>query len=95
MPKTCGFTTGENQAIDTLETGQTVDDSAGGGYVVMDDGTFTTIDCTPPRNESSMMLNFIGSNGRLYMNNDDSEWRYWNHDGEGYVEESLPGIEGA
>jgi predicted dehydrogenase len=90
-----GYITGENQAVDTLEAGQTVDDSGGGGYVVMDDGTFTTIDCTPPRSESSMTLNFIGSKGKLYMNNDDGEWRYWNHDGDGYVEESLPGIEGA
>jgi len=42
-----GHITGENRAVDTLEAGQTVDDSGGGGYVVMDDGTFTTIDCTP------------------------------------------------
>jgi len=90
-----GHITGENEAVDTLEAGQTVDDSGGGGYVVMDDGTFTTIDCTPPRAESSMTLNFVGSKGKLYMNNDDGEWRYWNHDGDGYVEESLPGIEGA
>jgi len=90
-----GHITGENEAVDTLEAGQTVDDSGGGGYVVMDDGTFTTIDCTPPAIGSSMTLNFIGSKGKLYMNNDDGEWRYWTHDGDGYVEESLPGIEGA
>jgi len=90
-----GYITGENEAVDSLGAGQDVDDAGGGGYVVMDDGTFTTIDCTIPREESSMMLNVIGSKGKLYMNNDDGEWRYWRlEDGE-HVEEPLPGIEGS
>jgi predicted dehydrogenase len=90
-----GYVTGENEAIDSLDTSQPVDDAAGGGFVVMDDGTFVTIDCTIPRADSSMTIQFIGSNGKLYMNNDDGEWRYWRlADGE-HVEEPLPGIEGA
>jgi len=90
-----GYISGENEAVDSLDAGQDVDDAAGGGYVLMDDGTFATIDCTIPRNDSSMMLSFVGSEGKLYMNNDDGEWRYWSlTDGE-HVEEPIPGIDGA
>ncbi|AHG01944.1 oxidoreductase (plasmid) [Halostagnicola larsenii XH-48] len=90
-----GYITGENEAVDSLGADQQVDDSGGGGFVVMDDGTFVTIDCTIPRESSSMTLQFIGSEGKLYMNNDDGEWRYWRlEDGE-HVEEPLPGIDGA
>ncbi|MCU4975493.1 Gfo/Idh/MocA family oxidoreductase [Halobacteria archaeon AArc-m2/3/4] len=90
-----GHITGENEAVDSLEAGQQVDDSGGGGFIVMDDGSFVTIDCTLPRATSSMTFNLIGSRGKLYMNNDDGEWRYWRlEDGE-HVEESLPGINGA
>lgn len=90
-----GYITGENEAVDSLDAAEAVDDAGGGGYVVMDDGTFTTIDCTVPREPSSMTLNFIGSAGKLYMNNDDGEWRYWRlKDGE-HVEVPLSGIEGS
>lgn len=90
-----GYISGENEAIDSLNAAQEVDDSAGGGFTLMDDGTFVTVDCTIPREDSSMSLQFIGSEGKLYMNNDDGEWRYWRlEDGE-HVEEPLPGIEGA
>ncbi|WP_436935792.1 Gfo/Idh/MocA family protein [Halovenus marina] len=89
-----GYITGENEAADSLGADQDVDDAAGGGFVVMDDDTFVTIDCTIPRDISSMNLSFIGSEGKLYMNNDDGEWRYWSlEDGE-HVELPLPGIEG-
>ncbi len=90
-----GYITGENEAVDSLDADQQVDDAGGGGFVVMDDGTFVTIDCTIPRESSSMTLQFIGSEGKLYMNNDDGEWRYWRlEDGE-HIEEPLPGIDGA
>ena len=90
-----GYVSGENEAIDSLNADRAVDDSAGGGFVLMDDGTFATIDCTIPRADSSMTLQFIGSEGKLYMNNDDGEWRYWSiEDGE-HVETPLPGIEDA
>ena len=90
-----GYISGENEAVDSLNATREVDDAAGGGFALMDDGTFASIDCTIPRNDSSMMLHFIGSEGKVYMNNDDGEWRYWRlEDGE-HVEESLPGIEGA
>jgi predicted dehydrogenase len=89
-----GYITGENEATESLGADQDVDDAAGGGFVVMDDETFVTIDCTIPRKISSMNLNFIGSEGKLYMNNDDGEWRYWSLDGGDHVEQPLPGIDG-
>lgn len=90
-----GFINGENEAVDSLGADTEVDDAGGGGFVVMDDGTFATIDCTIPREASSMMFQFIGSKGKLYLNNDDGEWRYWRLENGEHVEESLPGIDGA
>ncbi len=90
-----GYITGENEAVDSLGVGETVDDAGGGGFVVMDDGTFVTIDCTLPRGISSMTFQFVGTGGKLYMNNDDGEWRYWRLVEGEHVEEPLPGIEGA
>jgi predicted dehydrogenase len=93
--RVAGYVTGENEAVDALEADRRVDDSGGGGFAVMDDGTFVTVDCTLPRDISSMSLSLIGTEGKLYLNNDDGEWRYWDlRDGE-HVECALPGIEGA
>lgn len=88
-----GHITGENEAVESLNASRSVDDSGGGGFAVMDDGTFVTIDCTVPRSASSMMLNFIGSKGKLYLNNDDGEWRYWRLINGEHVEEPLSGLE--
>lgn len=90
-----GYITGENEAVDSLDAAQDVDDSGGGGQVVMEDDTFVTVDCTVPREHSSMSLQFIGSEGKLYLNNDDGEWRYWRLEAGDHVEKQLPGIEGA
>jgi predicted dehydrogenase len=90
-----GYVTGENEAVESLGADRTVDDAGGGGFLVMDDGTFVTVDCTVPRSDSSMSFTFLGSEGKLYLNNDDGEWRYWRLDDGDHVEESLPGIEGA
>ncbi|WP_226013363.1 Gfo/Idh/MocA family protein [Halomicrobium salinisoli] len=90
-----GHITGENEAVDSLDADRDVDDAGGGGFVVMDDGTFATVDCTIPREDSSMTLNVVGSEGKLYMNNDDGEWRYWSLEDGDHVEEPLPGIEGS
>ena len=89
-----GYINGENDAVDALN-GEAVDDAGGGGHVVMDDGTFTTIDCTVARDVSSMALTFVGDEGKLYLNNDDGEWRYWNLADGTHVEQELPGIESA
>jgi predicted dehydrogenase len=91
-----GHITGENEAVTSLGASQTVDDAGGGGFVVMDNGTFVTVDCTIPRKQSSMMISIIGSNGKLYLNNDDGEWRYWRLTDDGtHVEKELSGIEDA
>ncbi|WP_226040021.1 Gfo/Idh/MocA family oxidoreductase [Natrinema sp. DC36] len=90
-----GYITGENEAVDSLDVSQDIADAGGGGHVVMDDDTFVTVDCTIPRDISSMTLQFVGTEGKLYMNNDDGEWRYWTlEDGE-HVETDLPGIDGS
>jgi len=93
--RVAGYITGENEVVDGLEVDQAVNDSGGGGFVVMDDGTFVMVDCTISREVSSMNFSLIGSEGKLYLNNDDGEWRYWTlKDGE-HVEKALPGIKGA
>jgi predicted dehydrogenase len=90
-----GYVSGENEAVEGLDADVEVDDAGGGGHVLMDDGTFVTVDCTIPRDVSSMLFSFIGTEGKLYLNNDDGEWRYWRlEDGE-HVERELPGIEGS
>ncbi|QLH79039.1 Gfo/Idh/MocA family oxidoreductase [Halosimplex rubrum] len=99
-----GYITGENEAVDSLEADDgsgggppAVDDAGGGGFVVLDDGTFATVDCTIPRADSSMTMQFVGTEGKLYLNNDDGEWRYWRLEGGDHVEANLAeyGIEGA
>lgn len=89
-----GYINGENDAVAALD-GDAVDDSGGGGHIVMDDGTFATVDCTVARDISSMALTFVGTEGKLYLNNDDGEWRYWRLEDGNHVEAALPGIEGA
>jgi predicted dehydrogenase len=91
-----GYITGENEAVDSLDADREVDDAGGGGFVRMDDGSFVTVDCTIPRADSSMTLNFVGSEGKLYMNNDDGEWRYWRLEDGDHVEEDLAeyGVDG-
>ncbi|XVH33466.1 Gfo/Idh/MocA family protein (plasmid) [Haloferacaceae archaeon DSL9] len=88
-----GFINGKNDAVTALD-GEEVGDAGGGGHVVMDDGTFVTIDCTVAREISSMTLHFVGTEGKLYMNNDDGEWRYWSLEDGTHVERPLPGIDG-
>lgn len=90
-----GYINGKNDAVDALEGDRKVDDSGGGGMVVMDDGTFVTVDCTVAREISSMSLQFVGTEGKLYLNNDDGEWRYWRLEDGTHVQEPIPGIEGA
>ncbi|WP_248909908.1 Gfo/Idh/MocA family protein [Halocatena marina] len=93
--RVCGYVNGENEAADTLDADRSVDDAGGGGHVIMDDDTFVTVDCTIPRDVSSMTLSFIGTEGKLYLNNDDGEWRYWDFEDGEHVEKPLPGIDGA
>jgi predicted dehydrogenase len=88
-----GYVTGENEAAEALGAGREVDDAGGGGMVVTDDGAFLTVDCTVPRDISTMEYHLIGTEGRLRVNVFDDEWRYWRLTDAGHVEEELPGIE--
>lgn len=92
--RVAGYINGQNEAVDSLDADARVDDAGGGGFVVMDDCTFATIDCTIPRENSSMTFQFIGSEGKLYMNNDDGEWRYWRLEDGRHIETNLSGISG-
>jgi predicted dehydrogenase len=42
-----------------------------------------------------MTFKVVGSEGTLYLNNDDGEWRYWALKDGDHVERPLPGIEGS
>lgn len=88
-----GYINGKNEAIDTLDVSRQIHDAGGGGYLVMRNGSFATIDCTIPRNASSMTYQFIGSKGKLYLNNDDGEWRYWQLTNGDHIEKSLEGLD--
>lgn len=90
-----GYLNAENDAVTALEGDREVDDSGGGGFVVTDDGTFVSLDCTVARDISSMTFQFIGTEGKLYLNNDDGEWRYWSLEDGTHVEKSIPGIDDA
>jgi hypothetical protein len=37
----------------------------------------------------------FGTEGKLYLNNDDGEWQYCDLDGSDHVERPLPGIDGS
>ncbi|MCO8256741.1 Gfo/Idh/MocA family oxidoreductase [Haladaptatus sp. AB618] len=90
-----GYINGENDAVDALGGTREVTDSGGGGHVLLDDGTFATVDCTVAREISSMSLQFVGTEGKLYINNDDGEWRYWTLEDGTHVERPIPGVSGA
>jgi len=87
-----GYLTGENEAVDALEADREVDDVGGGGTLVYGDGTFATVDCTVPRTPSSMLYRLIGSDGKLSLNNDDAEWRYWTLEDGTHVEREHPAV---
>jgi len=90
--RVAGHVTGENEAVDALQADRRVDDAGGGGFVVYDDGTFATVDCTVPRDASSMTFQVLGSDGKLYLNNDDAEWRYWALEDGAHVETGHPAV---
>lgn len=90
-----GYINGQNDAVDALKGDRDVADSGGGGFVITENDTFVTVDCTVARDISSMSFQLIGTEGKLYLNNDDGEWRYWTLDGSTHREQPIPGIENA
>lgn len=69
-------------------------DAGGGGHLMFDGGPFVTLDCTVPRRESSMCYDFVGTRGKVSLNNDDGEWRYWELVDGGHVERPFPVTDG-
>lgn len=88
-----GYLNGENDAVDALDAGETVDDSGGGGHIVFEDGTFATVDCTVSRDESTYAYHFLGTDGRIEINIVEGSWRYWDLVDGAHVEQDLPEIE--
>ncbi len=72
-----GHLTDGNEANEALEISETVDDTGGGGVVILDNGAFFTVDCTLPRGISTMEYQLLGTDGRLTVNIPNGEWRYW------------------
>lgn len=90
VDRVSGYINGENDAVDTLDGNIDVTDSGGGGHVVFEDDLFATIDCTVARDISSMTIVITGTEGKLHLNNDHGEWRYWRLEDGTHEELPLP-----
>ncbi|WP_254534009.1 Gfo/Idh/MocA family protein [Natrinema gelatinilyticum] len=89
-----GHVTGENESVENLSAANDVDDAAGRAMLSIGD-VQATVDCTTPRRASSISYQFLGSAGKLHINLDDGEWRYWRLEGDEHVPADMPGIDGA
>lgn len=89
-----GHVTGENESVETLSAAGRIDDAAGRAMLSIGE-VQTTVDCTTPRRASSISYQFLGSAGKLHVNLDDGEWRYWRLEGDEHVPAEMPGIDGA
>ncbi|MFB6198722.1 MAG: Gfo/Idh/MocA family protein, partial [Halobacteriaceae archaeon] len=88
-----GFLTGDVEATDALGAEAEVDDTGGGGHVSFKDGTFATVDCTVPREHSTFAYRLVGTDGKIEININEGEWRYWDLQDGRHVESNLEGIE--
>lgn len=89
-----GTLTDENESATELAADVRVDDSAGNVMLSLGD-THAMIDCTIPRTPSSINYQFIGTQGKLSINLDDGEWRYWRLEDGTHISAEMPGIDGA
>lgn len=89
-----GHVTDENESATELSADVRVDDAAGRAMVSLGD-THATVDCTIPRAASSIAYQFVGTRGKLAINLDDGEWRYWRLEDGTHVPAEMPGIDGA
>jgi predicted dehydrogenase len=94
MDDVWGHVTGENESVETLSARDDVDDAAGRAMLSIGD-VQATVDCTTPRRMSSISYQFLGSAGKLSVNLDDGEWRYWRLEGDEHIPAEMPGIDGA
>jgi len=89
-----GYLTGSEGLTSGSGPDIAIDDTGGGGFVITDAGTFVTLDVTPPRAASSLAIQFLGSDGRMSLNESDGEWRYWELVDGTHVERDLPETDG-
>jgi predicted dehydrogenase len=102
-----GYATGETEQESIFGATVDVADSGAGGHILMDDGTFVTVDATVPRrlppgdddgvvSPHDAWLHLLGTGGRMRLDaywTAEGEWRYWALEDGDHVERSLPGIE--
>ena len=84
-----GHMSSDREIDESLDTAAGSDDSGGGGFLIMENGAFVTIDCTLPRNLSTMAYDFFGTKGRLSIEIPTGEWRYWKVSDSGHTEQTL------
>lgn len=89
-----GHVTGENESVETLSAADDIDDAAGRAMLSLGN-VQATVDCTSPRRASSISYQFLGTAGKLAVNLDEGEWRYWRLEGDEHAPAEMPGIDGA
>jgi len=87
-----GHLTDGNEANEALGVSESVDDTGGGGVIILDNGAFFTVDCTLPRDISTMEYQLLGTDGRLTINIPNGEWRYWDLVDGAHEEAPIPDL---
>lgn len=87
-----GHVTGENESVESLSADVEVDDAAGRAMFTLGD-TNATVDCTIPREHSSISYRFIGSKGRVSIDLDVGEWDYWKLEDGDHIPADMPNID--
>jgi predicted dehydrogenase len=90
--KVGGHLTGSNEIQAKFDPPIDIDDSGGGGYMVTDRETFVTFDATLPRTDSPVSLEFVGTDGKITIDEANEEWRYWKLVDGNHVEQHNPSI---
>jgi len=84
-----GWVTGENEAEEALDATAATDDAGGSGMIVLENGAVFQLDCTIPREISTMAYRFLGTEGRIEIDVPGGEWRYWTVEDGAHVERPL------
>jgi predicted dehydrogenase len=85
-----GVLAGEEEATESLDITVDVDDSGGAGTISLADGTVFSFDCTLSREYWTGSLSFVGTGGKLDVEETDNECRYWDLDDGHHVRRELP-----
>lgn len=88
-----GHLTDETGVTEKADMAKTFDgkytDVGGAGMVIMEDGTFATIDCTAPRTSPRLTFDFLGEKGRLQLDWQGEQVQYWRFTDEEEAEQLL------